>query len=128
MSEANRLTEEQQSMMIAFIGEKEAFCALVREHFENGNLGFSLSEGDGWYGCSSEIFGFNKETDELYISVDISERIGWSDEWEYYDNEETVDLETFWEYLIKRKFGSDTVRDSFMESVAVMIGVLQEEG
>lgn len=99
------------------LGTLDDFRSLVSNMFDTGLCGFEISEGDGWYEYLTEVLNYDKETDTINYMLDRGDRIGWSDEWEYQNEEGEVSLEVFYDMCKNRVFGSQEAQVSFSTSL-----------
>lgn len=99
------------------LGTLDDFRSLVSNMFDTGLCGFEISEGDGWYEYLTEVLNYDKETDTINYMLDRGDRIGWSDEWEYQNEEGEVSLEVFYDMCKNRVFGSQKAQVSFSASL-----------
>lgn len=80
-------------------------------------LPITIYEGDLWYGGSTTILS-RDENGNYLVNWECNERIGWEDEYWYYDeSEDNVDSQTLINYLRNRKFGSAESEETFKESL-----------
>lgn len=86
-----------------------------------------IEEGDQWYYSSTTILD-RDEPGNYSIKWNSDERIGWSDEWEFDESEETVSSKTLTNYLRNRMFGSVESEKSFKHHLSAVLTSAVDDG